>query len=67
MAGAHSAENMRKGSKKPTDDLRKEYDLSMLKNKVRGKYHSRAMAGSIVVLTKQPVDAAKAPAKRRCS
>jgi hypothetical protein len=32
------------------DDLRAEYDLSRLKNPVRGKYHRRAMAAAKVVM-----------------
>lgn len=32
------------------DELRREYNLSELKNPVRGKYHARAIAGSNVVL-----------------
>lgn len=32
------------------DDLRPEYDLSQLKGGVRGKYYSRAMAGTNLVL-----------------
>jgi len=31
-------------SKRVTDDLRPEYDLSKLKGGVRGKYHARALA-----------------------
>jgi hypothetical protein len=41
---------MKKASKKPTNGMRKEYDLSKLKNGVRGKYYSRATAGSNLVL-----------------
>ena len=41
---------MKKASKKPTNGMRKEYDLSKLKNGVRGKYYSRAAAGSNLVL-----------------
>ncbi len=41
---------MKKGSKKTTDSLRKEYDLSKLGDGVRGKYYSRAMASSNLVL-----------------
>lgn len=41
---------MKKESKKTADSLRKEYDLSKLRNGVRGKYHSRAMVGSNLVL-----------------
>ena len=32
------------------DELRPEYDLSLLKGGVRGKYHSRAMTGTNLVL-----------------
>jgi len=41
---------MKKGSKKSSGGMRKEYDLSTLKNGVRGKYYSRATAGSNLVL-----------------
>ena len=33
-----------------SDDLRPEYNLSELKNPVRGKYYNRAMAGTNLVL-----------------
>ena len=32
------------------DDLRKEYDLSLLKGGVRGKYYRRSTAGTNLVL-----------------
>ncbi|MBZ5610485.1 MAG: hypothetical protein LAP38_19665 [Acidobacteriia bacterium] len=42
---------MRKASTKTLDDtLRPEYDLSTLKNGVRGKYYRRATASTNVVL-----------------
>jgi hypothetical protein len=41
---------MNKGSKKPSDSLRKEYDLSKIENGVRGKYYSRATADTNLVL-----------------
>jgi hypothetical protein len=41
---------MKKESKRSSNGLRKEYDLSKLKNGVRGKYYSRAAAGSNLVL-----------------
>lgn len=37
-------------AKKASDDLRDEYDLSRLSGAVRGKYYSRATAGSNLVL-----------------
>ena len=41
---------MEKKSAKILDDtLREEYDLSQLKGGVRGKYHSRATAGTNLV------------------
>ena len=36
--------------KKPSDDLRKEYNLSELGPGVRGKYYKQAMAGTNLVL-----------------
>ena len=41
---------MKKASKKSSNGLRKEYDLSKLKNGARGKYHSRATEGSNLIL-----------------
>ena len=42
---------MRKHSpKKAEDSLRKEYDLSLLKGEVRGKYHRRALTATNLVL-----------------
>ncbi len=38
---------------KRSDDLRPEYDLSRLKDGVKGKYHQRATAGTNLV----PIDA----------
>jgi hypothetical protein len=35
---------------KPNDDLRPEYDLSRLKDGVRGKYYQRAAVGTNLVL-----------------
>jgi hypothetical protein len=40
----------KRASSRPSDDLRPEYELSALKNPVRGKYYARAMAGTNVVL-----------------
>ena len=46
-----SANNMKKAStKKNSDVLRPEYDLSKLKGGVRGKYYRRATAGTNLVL-----------------
>lgn len=41
---------MKKRSMKVVDDLREEYDLSLLKNGVRGKYYQRATDGTNLVL-----------------
>jgi hypothetical protein len=43
---------MKKGTKKrkARDELRREYDLSQLKNGVRGKYFARYRAGTNLVL-----------------
>jgi hypothetical protein len=42
---------MKKASnRKPTSDLRPEYDLSRLGTGVRGKYYKRATSGSNLVL-----------------
>jgi hypothetical protein len=42
---------MKKQSAKTVDDnLRNEYDLSLLKGGVRGKYHRKASAGTNLVL-----------------
>jgi len=41
---------MRKPHCRCTEGLREEYDLSRLKNPVRGKYYGRAAAGTNVVL-----------------
>jgi hypothetical protein len=38
-----------------TDELRSEYDLSSLKGQVRGKYYSRATAGTTLVLLEPDV------------
>ena len=47
----HGVNNMRKQSTKAVgDDLRKEYDLSLLKGGVRGKYFHRLPAGTNLVL-----------------
>jgi hypothetical protein len=40
----------KRGSSRSSDELRPEYELSELKNPVRGKYYARAMAGTNVVL-----------------
>lgn len=40
---------MSQASVKKVDTLRKEYDLSMLKGGVRGKYYRRASAGTNLV------------------
>lgn len=40
--------NMKKDSKK--DELRNEYDLSKLKNRVRGKYAERYAEGTNIIL-----------------
>ena len=46
-----SANNMKKQHQKTgNDDLRPEYDLSLLKGGVRGKYYRQVMAGTNVVL-----------------
>jgi len=37
-------------NRKPTSDLRPEYDLSQLGRGVRGKYYARATSGSNLVL-----------------
>jgi len=37
-------------ARKSDDDLRPEYDLSQLKGRVRGKYYSRAKAGTNLIL-----------------
>ena len=37
------------------DELRPEYDLSSLTGRVRGKYHARAAAGTIMVLLEPDV------------
>jgi hypothetical protein len=37
------------------DELRPEYDLAALKGRVRGKYHARATAGTILVLLEPDV------------
>jgi hypothetical protein len=49
---------MRKLHPKRTDELREEYDLSRLKNPVRGKYYGRVSAGTNVVLLDPDVAAA---------
>ena len=38
-----------KKSAKPVDELRAEYDLSLLKRGVRGKYYQQAIAGANLV------------------
>jgi len=45
---------MKKAGKK-SDELRREYDLSKLKGKARGKYHKRATAGTNLVLLEPDV------------
>ena len=40
----------RTGARKPTDELRREYDLSKLKGGVRGKYATRYQEGTNLVL-----------------
>jgi hypothetical protein len=40
----------KKSTKSVDDDLRGEYDLSLLKNGVRGKYYQQATAGTNLVL-----------------
>jgi hypothetical protein len=48
---ARNVNNMKKKSTKSVDDdLRGEYDLSLLKNGVRGKYYQQATAGTNLVL-----------------
>jgi hypothetical protein len=42
--------NKRTEKRKPTDELRREYDLSKLKGGVRGKYLAHYNAGSNLVL-----------------
>lgn len=39
-------------NRKPTSDLRPEYDLSRMGGGVRGKYYKRATSGSNLVLIK---------------
>ena len=47
---------MRKAlAKRPSDDLRPEYDLARLKGGVRGKYYKQAAAGTNVVLLEPDV------------
>jgi hypothetical protein len=47
---------MKKASmKRQADDLRPEYDLSALKNLVRGKYYRRPMAGTNLFLLEPDV------------
>ena len=41
---------MKKTSRKRSDELRPEYDLSNLKGGVRGKYYQQAIAGTNLVL-----------------
>jgi hypothetical protein len=41
---------MKKRSRKPKDELRREYDFSKLKGGVRGKYAARYRAGTNLVL-----------------
>jgi hypothetical protein len=46
-----NVDNMKKQLTKAVgDDLRKEYDLSLLKGGVRGKYYRRSTAGTNLVL-----------------
>ncbi len=45
-------------SKKPIDELRKEYDVSALKGGVRGKYTKRYQAGTNLALLTPEVRAA---------
>jgi hypothetical protein len=52
---------MKKDSKK--DELRSEYDLSMLKNRVRGKYAERFAEGTNVVLIEPDIAASFPDAK----
>ncbi len=40
----------KKAGPRRSDELRSEYDVSGLKNPVRGKYYAQAMAGTNVVL-----------------
>jgi hypothetical protein len=40
----------RTGARKPTDELRREYDLSKLQGGVRGKYATRYQEGTNLVL-----------------
>ena len=47
-----------KTKKESSDDLRKEYDLSTLKNEVRGKYVDRYNAGTNIVLLEPEVQKA---------
>jgi len=42
--------NKRAEKRKPSDDLRREYDLSRLKGGVRGKYAARYKHGTNLVL-----------------
>ena len=53
-----TAVTSRNAVKKPTDDLRPEYDLARLKGGVRGKYYRRATAGTTPVLLEPDVAAA---------
>ncbi len=41
---------MRKNNRKPTDDLRPEYDFRAMKGGVRGKYVKRYRAGTNLIL-----------------
>jgi hypothetical protein len=40
----------KESAKRRSDDLRREYDLTCLKDGVRGKYYKRATAGTNLVL-----------------
>ena len=42
--------NKKTDKRKPHDELRREYDLSKLKGRVRGKYAARYSAGTNLVL-----------------
>lgn len=49
---------MKRASNKPRDELRREYDLSKLKGRVRGKHYRGAKAGTNLVLLEPDVAAA---------
>jgi hypothetical protein len=46
---------MKKANDRTRDELRREYDLSKLKGRVRGKHHKEARAGTNLVLLEPDV------------